>query len=117
MYFGNLIVYLLGDLRQLPPVMDPPLYEEHSKLKSLTAINGRNLLQTFQIVFHLTVCFRQEEEYFQKMLDNLSAGEMTENDYMFTTRFYANVRERNHFDPEVHLFAKTSQVDHHNVKS
>ncbi|KAK3931451.1 ATP-dependent DNA helicase pfh1 [Frankliniella fusca] len=96
--FGNVFLYLMGDIRQLPPILECPLYGESSD--SFTN-QGRILLHTFD-----------------KLLDRISNGEITEEDYtILSRRFATNVKNHSHeFDDAMKLFATKDKVLDHNLR-
>ena len=66
--FGGISIILVGDLGQLPPVMDKPIYASHS-----TALM---LWNTFNVPITLDTFFHQQEHTkpqikFHKMLQNI----------------------------------------------
>lgn len=83
------MVYLIGDIRQLPPVTD---HAAHStKLVSEAAINGYVLFRSLQKSLWLEVIQRQagndpEQHSFRAALENRSVGESNMEDY---EKFYA----------------------------
>ena len=52
--FGGVSVILFGDLAQLPPIMDKPIYTSHS--------NAKLLWEQFTIVITLQIVFWQQGE-------------------------------------------------------
>ncbi|KAK3915401.1 ATP-dependent DNA helicase [Frankliniella fusca] len=107
--FGGLNVYLCGDYKQLPPVMGTALYGGvcHSEL----ALHGRNMFDSFEAHCVLTKGHRPSDVIFQELLDRLSVGEVTEEDYdMLSRRFASSGDERKNFDDAIHLFANKVQV-------
>jgi len=119
--FGGLNVYLFGDIRQLLPVKDDPLFKFSSNTNNDADLNehGINMFNTFEKFFGLKKCFRQSDTVFQKLLDNLSIGEITDDDYnLLTQRFCTNVsyEELKQFDGAIRLFAKKASVRDFNTR-
>ena len=84
MTFGSISVILVGDIAQLPPVGDKPLY--HSMPKTEKQIQGFLLYHEFKKVVKLTVNQRVqgnniEQSNFREMLTRARHGESTESDW------------------------------------
>ncbi|KAK3918035.1 ATP-dependent DNA helicase, partial [Frankliniella fusca] len=116
--FGNLNIYLFGDYRQLPPVLSRPLYI--SGPLSPEALHGKNLFNSFECLFVLTECHRQKDPAFQGILDRISMGLATFEDYcVLSQRFERNLTfsEVKKFDKAIRLFATKEDVADHNKKT
>ncbi|KAK3923180.1 ATP-dependent DNA helicase [Frankliniella fusca] len=116
--FGNLNLYLFGDYRQLPPVMNRPLYS--SSQLTPEALRGKNLFNSFDCLFVLTQCHRQKDPAFEGILDRISMGLATYEDYcVLRQRFESNVtfNEVKKFDKAIRLFATKEDVGKHNKKT
>ncbi|KAK3911119.1 ATP-dependent DNA helicase [Frankliniella fusca] len=103
--FAGLFTYFLGDIRQLPPVKDTPLYSDsvHSK--------GIALLFEFQKVFFLKHCFRQQDPEFENLLDRVSIGDISIEDYnLLSQRFSFRVKDEKVFFSALHFFATKDKV-------
>ena len=84
MTFGRISVILVGDIAQLPPVGDRPLY--HSMPKTDKQIQGFLLYHEFKKVVKLTVNQRVQgnnikQSNFREMLTRARHGESTESDW------------------------------------
>lgn len=53
--FGNVFVHLIGNIRQLPLVLDSPVYQDRRQLKSNAALEGNVLFDSFKKSFVLSV--------------------------------------------------------------
>ncbi|KAK3918329.1 ATP-dependent DNA helicase [Frankliniella fusca] len=116
--FGNLNIYLFGDHRQLPPVMNRPLYS--SSQLTPDALHGKNLFNSFDFLFVLTQCHRQKDPAFQGILDRVSMGLSTYGDYcVLRQRFECNVtfNEVKKFNKALRLFSTKEDVAKHNKKT
>ncbi|KAK3926023.1 LOW QUALITY PROTEIN: ATP-dependent DNA helicase [Frankliniella fusca] len=116
--FGKVYVYMLGDIRQLPPVFDTAIYKFPREPGN--AEQGKALVSSVQKVFFLRQCFRQKDVAFQGILDRISTGNITEEDYVvLSTRFKNCIKEpeRKRFDDAVHFFSVKAKALEHNYKS
>ena len=113
---GGLFVYFFGDYRQLPPVKDTPLYG--GECRNDLAQHGRNVFNSFQAHFVLRRGHRQKDPKFQDLLDRLSVGEVTLEDYnVLKTRFSTNVNRQvvESFSDAIRLFSTKEEVDSFNT--
>ncbi|KAI3888445.1 hypothetical protein MKW92_011790 [Papaver armeniacum] len=85
--FGNISIVLVGDIRQLPPVFDTPLYAQGGRDLQLI---GSLSYSVFDQCVRLDMVFRQsgdEESLFRDALFRLSDGKSTLQDWqLFNTR-------------------------------
>lgn len=113
--FGGLFVFLLGDIKQLPPVNDRVLYSGKTDGNEFL-LEGRLLFTTcFQKYAFLSSSFRQNEsqQVFRDILDRISYGECTMQDYqILMTRGIQNFsnHEKNSFKDAIRLFATNNDV-------
>jgi ATP-dependent DNA helicase PIF1 len=80
--FGGFMVYLFGDIRQLPPVRVKALFS--SGVFNPLALQGQMLFDGFDRFIELSVCQRQrgdDSEEFRTLLDNIANGTPTDRDY------------------------------------
>ena len=82
--FGGMTLMISGDLRQLPPVGDIPLFRKQG-ITQKHHQRGRVLYQLFDCdTYHLNIQQRQtgaENEEFRNQLERLAAGEFTVQDW------------------------------------
>ncbi|KAJ1518937.1 hypothetical protein ONE63_011454 [Megalurothrips usitatus] len=115
--FGGCYVYLLGDIRQLPPVGDPPLYTGIGASPDVQ--RGILAYKGFQKSFILSVSQRQADNGFRDALDRLSLCQITDEDFaLFESRFALNValEEREMFRDAPHLHFTRDEVLVRNVR-
>lgn len=114
---GGLFCYFLGDFRQLPPVKDTAWYADPINYEYKQ--HGKCIASQFEVAFHLEKCFRQADQEFLSILDRMSFGKRTKEDYdVLAKRFKPNVgnEEISSFDSAIHLFATKDEVKAHNYE-
>ena len=82
--FGGMVVLLCGDLSQLPPVGDKPLYYNGTGVMTGAQSQGRALYAQFRDCYFLTESMRQqgpENEMFRGELQRLANGTFTIDDW------------------------------------
>ncbi|KAI3924838.1 hypothetical protein MKW98_031089 [Papaver atlanticum] len=115
--FGNISIVLIGDMRQLPPVFDTPLYAEGGRELQLT---GNLSFSEFKQCVRLEQVFRQsgvEESEYREALSRLSDGKSTVADWnLFATRSYAtmSVEEKHTFRHALRLFPSKDEAASYN---
>lgn len=111
--FGGISVLLIGDLHQLPPVKDRPIYHP-SNISPLSMLSGAALWEQFKY-FQLTEIMRQKEDkQFIIALNNLSLGEMTASDIALIK--CREVEEEMVPTNTIRLYHENKMVDDYNDK-
>ncbi|MCL7028421.1 hypothetical protein MKW94_024005 [Papaver nudicaule] len=120
-HFGNVSVVLVGDIRQLSPVFDTPLYfvgTGDSQLQMLASLS----YYLFNRCVRLENVFRQsgdEELEFKDALRRLSDGKSTHRDWrLFRTRDFSvlSSEEQNQFKFALRLFPTKSTASKYNYE-
>ena len=112
--FGGRSIILVGDLGQLPPVMDKPVYASEGIAKELW--------NTFTTVVTLDIVFQQngqsnEQISFRNLLMNIRDAVPTIEDwklFMTHTNTSLDASMKNSFDKAIHLFVTNDNVNCHN---
>ncbi len=116
--FGGLYVWMFGDFRQLPPVMDRPMYDKQPA--ATESLRGKLVFNQFTNFVELQMCHRQsgpEAQAFRIMLDNIASGTSTTKDFNLMMTRRKSVLSQNtvtSFDNATHLFPTNNQVIRHN---
>jgi ATP-dependent DNA helicase PIF1 len=114
--FDHCSIILVGDLGQLPPVMDIPLYT--------CATPGRSLWNSFTTVVTLQTSFHQQGQdiqqvQFRRLLTNIRNASPLQEDWEILqsrTNTYLSTTECKDLDVAIHLFATNTLVYQHNKK-
>lgn len=110
--FGGLFIYMFGDFRQLPPVLDTPLYETTSPHECGTL--GLACFKQFQSFVELQTGHRQRDPTFARLVDKIALGRLSEQDYHKLAKRNRQAFKANDlvmFDNAVHLCATNKDVD------
>ncbi|KAE8739231.1 hypothetical protein FOCC_FOCC015271 [Frankliniella occidentalis] len=127
--FAGCFTWLIGDIKQLPPVGDATLYPKvnvnngrrrrQQDCLSAEVIRGRMVFASFTTSVVLSVSQRQADNSLRDALDRVSIGTSTDADYqLFRARFKLNVagEERETFRDAVHLYWTRAAVVEHNKR-
>ena len=77
--FGGMFVFLLGDLKQLPPVKDKPMYSSNWGRAAIYT-QGQRIFCGIKSFLFLSNSYRQAEQsqqVFRLVLDRLGSGDST----------------------------------------
>jgi len=114
--YGGLFLYFFGDVQQLAPVGDSPVYSNNQE--SPDYINGKLLYNNIDSSIVLSQVQRQNNADFQDLLHNVSTGAVTKKDYkLLKRRFVTSVSasEKQSFDNVIHLYSTRKEVYDHNI--
>ncbi|XP_057843282.1 uncharacterized protein LOC131052713 [Cryptomeria japonica] len=114
--FGGVSIILVGDLAQLPPVMDKPIYASHSV--------ALGLWHSFTTVITLDTIFRQQgasirQQQFRTLLHNIRNAQALQHDWQFLmcqTNATLTTQQKKDFNSSIHLFATNESARLHNRK-
>jgi hypothetical protein len=92
--FGGVQVLMIGDLFQLPPIVKDNEWQVLSKFyNSMHFFEAQSLKQSGMVYIELDKIFRQKDNAFIKILNNLRDNKSTEEDIKFLNRFYKTADE------------------------
>lgn len=103
--FGGCFLILLGDLKQLPPVLDRPFYG--SGFTNIYSPAGQQLFRSINSSIILPSSFRQDANQirFRELLDRLSDGNTTIDDWnLINSRCLNRIQDANRFENCLKLF-------------
>jgi len=108
--FGGLQVILVGDFYQLPPVS-----ENEYDPSDVYAFNAAAWDNTIDRTFNLTQVFRQKDERFIEMLNNMRIGELTQENINMIRKLDRPLNIPNGLTP-VMLFSKRDEARRENAR-
>jgi ATP-dependent exoDNAse (exonuclease V) alpha subunit len=112
--FGGVSMLAVGDLHQLPPVKQKPVFAvSRSPRMALYGSPWHDYVEMIE----LTENMRQRDQQFSEILGRIRIGEQTEDDVsVLSTRLIVVNRESPLYPIEVlHIFATNKQCDEHNL--
>lgn len=119
--FGGMFIILLGDLKQLPPVLDRAFYGTNYNNEYVN--EGQNLFNNIDSSIILPSSFRQapEQQQFRNILDRLADAQTTVEDLsILNSRALPNLNdadEQARFQNSIRLFATSAEVNQFNIET
>lgn len=111
-FFGGKSVLLVGDLSQLPPVLQKSIFLPNNE--DASQILGNPLWDLFQS-FELTEIMRQKDDYhFASALNHLAVGELSNFDLELFQKRQCNIESVP--SDSIHLFTTNEDVNSFNAK-
>jgi hypothetical protein len=112
--FGGISIIVVGDLNQLPPVLDSPVYKMSKKNQMSVFFDTNPLWEEFRY-YKLTKIMRQKDQIeFIEALNNLAIGKLNdENIKLFRSR---EVAENCVPNDAIRLYFDNTSVDKYNKK-
>ncbi|KAE8740593.1 hypothetical protein FOCC_FOCC013893 [Frankliniella occidentalis] len=110
---GCELMYMID--QRLRHVIDRPIYTTNQK--TMEAIAGKILYDSIDTAFVLENIHRQNDPQYQNILNNISSGNISREDYkILQTRFTTNVHpaERTLFDDAPHFYPTNREKDEYN---
>ena len=112
--FGGMNIIMFGDRKQLPPVLDNPLWSNKITTNTI-ARAGKALWTLFDTVVELTENVRQNDpsqEAFRQLLGRLRNGQCLGSDYhILEPRLTGNALDADRFKNSMYLMYENSEVD------
>ena len=115
--FGGVFLYLLGDLKQLPPVKDRAFYADGFNTEY--AALGQQLFRQIDSSIILPNSFRQlcDQQNFRDLLDRLADGQTSKEDWqLMMQRRLDKLINIEDFHNALRLFSKNKDVNDFNYK-
>ncbi|KAK3914466.1 ATP-dependent DNA helicase [Frankliniella fusca] len=129
--FGGLFTYFFGDIKQLPPVKDRPIYSFNQncilsegyltfsnqvRYPSILSQSGYKAMNNIQACIILNKIHRQNDNQFLNILNNISEGSVTKEDYeVLKSRMKGNVSDTDVFKDALHLYTTKEEVRNFNI--
>lgn len=113
--FGGKFLFLFGDLKQLPPVKDRPLYGDG--YNTIYASPGQQLFRSIHASLILPTSHRQGagQQLFRDLLDRLAEGATTVADWeLLKTRRLDRLVNASDFIQSLRLFSTVNEVNNYN---
>ena len=116
--FGGMVLFLLGDIKQLPPVLDRPVYG--TGFSGMLADQGQLLFKSITSCVILSASYRQggaDQTVFRDILDRLSVGKSTKGDWeMLMSREKSRLsgKELGLFSECMRLYPENKSVNSYN---
>jgi len=115
--FGGVQVLMIGDLFQLPPIVKDYEWQVLSKFyNSMHFFEAHALKQSGMVYIELDKIFRQKDDAFIKILNNLRDNKATEEDIRFLNRFYKTAEEIKTLEDTVIITTHNYKAEEQNRK-
>lgn len=116
--FAGFFIYMFGDIRQLVPVAELPMYTSPVHITHPDILHGIILFRNMDRYCELTKCQRQRDDQpFIEFLNKLANGKIDDEDYeQLKMRREAAIPEgkKEKFNNAIHLYSKRDDVKEHN---
>lgn len=114
--FGGMFIYLIGGLKQLPPVNDRPLYG--IGFNNCYCDDGQTLFRNIECSIILSTSHRQAKDFnFKELLNRLGNGTFTLQDYeILKTRKFDCLNQPQIFRDSIRLFPTRKAAFAYNVE-
>ncbi|MFD2201590.1 helix-turn-helix domain-containing protein [Shivajiella indica] len=115
--FGGVQVLMIGDLFQLPPIVKDYEWEVLGKFyKSMHFFEAHALKQSGMVYIELDKIFRQKDDNFIKILNNLRENRVTEEDVKFLNRYYKTGDEIKNLEDTIIITTHNYKAEEQNIK-
>ncbi|WP_026965833.1 helix-turn-helix domain-containing protein [Algoriphagus terrigena] len=115
--FGGIQVLLIGDLYQLPPVVKDQEWTVLSRFyKSMHFFEAKGLQNSGMIYLELDKIFRQQDDVFIRILNNLRDNRATQEDVQALNQHFKTVDEIRDLPPTITLTTHNYKADELNLR-
>jgi hypothetical protein len=115
--FGGVQILMIGDLFQLPPIVKDHEWQVLSKFyKSMHFFEAHALNQSGMVYIELDKIFRQKDDDFIKILNNLRDNKATEEDVKFLNRHYKTSEEIKNLEDTIIITTHNYKAEEQNRK-
>jgi hypothetical protein len=115
--FGGVQILMIGDLFQLPPIVKDHEWQVLSKFyKSMHFFEAHALNQSGMVYIELDKIFRQKDDDFIKILNNLRDNKATEEDVKFLNRHFKTSEEIKNLEDTIIITTHNYKAEEQNRK-
>jgi GTPase SAR1 family protein len=115
--FGGIQVLLIGDLYQLPPVVKDHEWNVLSRFyNSMHFFEAKALQSSGMIYLELDKIFRQQDDVFIRILNNLRDNRATQEDVQVLNRYYKTLDQIKDLPPSITLTTHNYKADELNLR-
>jgi len=111
-YFGNVCVLAVGDLYQLPPVMQRPIFEPVKD--AMARLNGSIWKNEFTFHELFEIMRQKDDSAFAELLCRIRIGQGTREDIEILQSREISTADTSYPENALHVFAYNADVDRHN---
>ena len=115
-WFGNVSVLAVGDLYQLPPVAQRPIYEEVGDAMARLHGSGSIWKDEFCLAELDEIMRQKNDQSFAELLCRVRTGQSTDEDIETLKSREIDVNDPNYPGDILHVFAYNNAVNSHNIK-
>ena len=115
--FGGIQVLMIGDLFQLPPIVKDHEWQILSKFySSMHFFEARALKQSGMVYLELDKIFRQKDEVFIRILNNLRDNRVTQEDIAILNKHFKTPDEIKNLKDTIIITTHNYKAEEHNQK-
>jgi len=115
--FGDVTIIAVGDLFQLPAVMDHKVFQPipDQSLENLANLHGSLWEENFHL-HELTTVVRQQNQKFAELLNHIRYGELIADDETVLLSLQIHADDPAHDQTTLHIYATNAEADGHNKR-
>ncbi|GAB2629364.1 helix-turn-helix domain-containing protein [Belliella aquatica] len=115
--FGGVQILLIGDLFQLPPIVKDYEWQVLGKFyKSMHFFEAKSLQNSGLVYLELNKIFRQKDDQFIQILNNLRENKTTKADIDFLNRFFKTEKEISKLKDNIIITTHNNKAEAHNQR-